>query len=113
MKTLATLLSILITAASFSQSEDLVNYRIDVNTAVTQVTVIARESHVDGNNAVGRIESIHDSTINLVLNPNREYTVIINSDRFVDIDKNDIAEFNTKQLSMLQTAEVIEETEAQ
>ena len=99
MKALATILSFIITSFLYSQSENLVDYRIDAKTVVTEITVIAMESREAGNSALGRVGIIQGSTINLELNPHRNYTVIINGESFVEIKERDIAEFQAREIN--------------
>lgn len=94
MKSLATILAILLTSVSFSQSVNLVDYQIEANSLVTDIKITAHSSQVNGDKSLGRIANISESTINLKLNANRDYTVLINNSVVVEIKRADIAQFN-------------------
>jgi hypothetical protein len=113
MKSLATILSIFLTSVSFSQSENLVDYQIEANSLVTDIKITAHSSQVIGDESLGRIADIFESTINLKLNPNRNYTVVINNNTVMEINKEDLAENNASQISTANVTEVLKESDAE
>jgi len=105
MKVLATLCSIILTTVSFSQEDGLVYYQIDATTDVNSIRISAQKGQDDIGNALGRIESICDSTILLQLNPDLDYNVLINNSFIVEVNRDDIAAYTLRQNTKVEGGE--------
>lgn len=84
---------------SFAQS-GLIDYTIPFEKDIVDCAVFAYKTE-DPNEAIGRIESIIDSKINLKLSPNRDYRVLVNNTDVIEISGKDVA-FTAKELQFRQ-----------
>jgi len=90
MKKLIALLTFLLSYAANAQSEELVEYQVDVPKLIETLRISPKKGENSDAHSDVVIESVCASTVYLRLNPTMNYELVVNEDFTIEVSSDDI-----------------------